>query len=665
MLTKNKPFLLPALGATILLIGGGATAYWLLVQRNLSQVNAPAQLIPQDALLTASISTDSEQWEQLSEYGTPETKAALEKQLTQLQDELLTTNGYNYEKDIQPWLGETAMIAYLSSVALPADTGQVPLSGRSLLPDIIVLPIENPTQAKELLEKANSQQANRFVERSYEGIRIRETQKGNSRELSTAVLGRFLVVTNNPKTTERVIDTYKGAASVAATPGYMRELSKIRASKPFAQLYLNVPTFSTIAAANSTRAALPNSALRSHNENLAANQQWQGIAATVMLEPEGMHFQGISWLKPNSSQKNAVQNNTSRLPRRLPEDTWFMLSGSNLAQFWQDYAQGAESNPLTPIPPVNITAGLQATLGLDLEQDLLPWMGGEFSMALIPASGNALTLPNNQQSTQLGAGVVFMIQASDRKLAEKSLKQLDEVMATRYQFIVEETKLGRQPLVSWTSPLGGVSATHGWLEGNVVFLTLGAPIVEAIVPQPQATLIQNPLFQESVPTKPNPSNGQFFLDVEDTINSSNLNLPQLLSPEQKRLAKAVRAIGVTTAISDERSNRFDLFVQLQKATTPTPSTPTTSPTPSASPAPSALPTPTASSAPSALPTPSASPAPSALPIPSASPAPSALPTPSASPAPSALPTPTASPVPSASPTPSASSSIELERNRNR
>jgi hypothetical protein len=96
-----------------------------------------------------------------------------------------------------------------------------------------------------------------LVERSYQGIRIRETQKSNSRELSTAVLGRFLVVTNNPKTTERVIDTYKGAASVAATPGYIKELSKIGASKPFAQLYLNVPTFSAIAAANSTRAALP------------------------------------------------------------------------------------------------------------------------------------------------------------------------------------------------------------------------------------------------------------------------------------------------------------------------------------------------------------------------------------------------------------------------
>jgi hypothetical protein len=245
-----------------------------------------------------------------------------------------------------------------------------------------------------------------------------------------------------------------------------------------------------------------------------------------------------------------------------------MLSGGNLARLWQDYAQGAESNPLTPIPPANISEGLKATLGLDFEEDLLPWMGSEFSLALIPASLQAPTLPGNQQPTQLGAGVVLMVQASDRSLAEKSLQQLDEVMATRYRFQVEKTELGGQPVISWTSPLGGVSATHGWLEGNVVFLTLGAPIAGAIVPQPKATLIQTPLFQQAVPTKPNPNNGQFFLDVDRTINSSTLNLAQLLPPEQKMLAKAIRALGVTVAISDKRSIRFDLFVHLKTFLTP-------------------------------------------------------------------------------------------------
>lgn len=566
MLKKKKPFLLLSLGAAVLLIGGG-TAYWLLVQRNRFLADAPAQLVPQDALVTASISTDSEQWLQLQKYGTPETKAALDKQLTQMRDSLLTSNGYSYEQDIKPWLGKMVMIAYLPSGAPAAGVaqGQVPSTGIPFVkqPDLLVLPIEKPLQARQLLEKAKSQKATQFVERTYKGVQIRETQKSKSPNYSVAVLGRFFVVTNNPKITEHVIDCYKGAPSVAGTPEYTQALGKINASKPFAQLYLNMPVFSAALAANSTRSLSP--------AQIARQQQRQGVAATVTLEPQGIRFKGISWLKPNSTQKNEVENATSRLPRRLPADTLLMVSGDNLARLWQDYAQGADSNPLALMPPTYLSGGLKATIDMDLEEDLLPWMGGEFLLALIPASLAAIALPENKQSTQLGAGVVLMVQASDRSRAEATLQKLNEVMATRYQFQVEQTKLGGQPVVSWTSPLGGVSATHGWLEGNVVFLTLGAPITGAIIPQPPATLPQTPLFQQVVPTDPNPNNGQFFLDVERTINSSKLNLPELLPPDQKMLAKAMRAIGVTSAISDERTNRFDVFVELKTALTPSPS----------------------------------------------------------------------------------------------
>ncbi len=573
MLKKKKPFLPIALGAAVLLISGSVAAYWLIVQRNLAQANAPAELVPQDALITASISTDSEQWQQLREYGTPETRSALDRQLSQIQDDLLTANGYNYEQDIKPLLGKTATIAYLASQspAAEAERGQIiPLRLPFVRqPDLIVLPIEKPIQAKQLLEKAKSQRTTQFVERTYKGIQIRETKRSNPQNYSAALLGRFFVVTDNPKIMDRAIDTYRGAASVAATPGYKEKLGQINVSKPFAQVYLNVPVFSRILAANSARTALPSSgALSLSPEKLAAGQQ-QGVAATVTLEPEGIRFKGISWLKPNSSQMYETENGNIRLPRRLPADTLLMLSGGNLAQLWQDYAKGADSNPILPIPPANLAAALKATLELDLEEDLLSWMGGEFSAALVPISPAALALPENQQSTQLGAGVVLMVQVSDRSRAETTFQKLDRLMATRYQFQVQEIKMGERSVISWTSPLGGISATHGWLDGNVVFLTLGAPIVGAIVPQPPATLTQTQLFQKVVPTKPNPNNGQFFLDVERTINSSNLNLPELIPPEQKMLAKAIRAIGVTVANGDERSNRFDLFVQPK--TTPTPS----------------------------------------------------------------------------------------------
>jgi len=554
MLKKKTPFLLITLGAVFLLIGSGVAAYLLMGQRTFMLGDSPegSKLIPQDALLTASISTDSAQWQQLNRYGTPETQAAFNKQLTQLQENLLRTNGYDYDLDIKPWLGKNVMISYLASGAM--------ITGKSSLPDIIVLPIEKLDKAQPLLEKVKSQTGIQFVERSYKGIEIRETKKGNSQNYSVAVIGRFVVLTNNPQTIERTIDIYKGDASIATTPGYAQALGKINTKTPFVQFYLNMPVFSAVVAGNSKRQFSPSDA--------EAKQPMQGIAVTAILEGEGMFFQGISWLKPNISEKYDVENPTSRLPRRLPGDTLFMLSGGNLAKLWQDYAKGAESNALALIPPDSLSASLKGILGVDLQENLLPWMGSEFSLALIPASPEALTNPENQR-LQLGAGLVFMVQASDRDRAEQTLGQINKVMESRHRFQVEEIKVKNQPVVNWKSPLGGVSITHGWLDGNVLFVTLGAPITGDFLPQPKAALTQNLLFQQAVPTQPNPNNGQFFLDVERSINIGTLNLSQFLPPEQKMWAKAIRAIGVTNAISDKRSNRFDMFVQLKTIATPT------------------------------------------------------------------------------------------------
>lgn len=560
MVKKNK--LLPRLALTtvVVLISGSVIAYSLFVQRNLWLENAPvgAKLVPQDTLLTASVSTDPGKWRQLQQYGTPTTQAALMKQLAQLEKSLLTDNGYDYQKDIQPWVGETVMIAYRgdSTFAPETEPGQTSSVGLPFikLPDLILLPIDNPTQARQIWDKTKSQKVTQFGERSYRGVQIRQTQKSNSQNYSVAVLESFVVVTSNPQTMNQVIDTYKGAASVADTPGYIENLAKIDTAQGFAQVYLNLPVFTATAAANSTRELLP--------EQIAESQPQQGLATTLSLESDGIRFQGISWLKPNSQNTYPVENTSSRLPRRLPANTRLMLSGSNLAQLWNSYAQNAPSNPLIPIPPTNLSSGVQTILGLNVQDDLLPWMAGEWVIALIPETEDLLIPPENQPPTTLGAGVALMILSSDRAGTEKAFQQLDQVMETRYQFTVENTQLNSQPVVQWISPLGGVTATHGWLEGNIAFLTFGAPIADAIVPQPQAPLTQTPLFQQIVPTKPSPHNGQVFIEVERILNRDNLNLPQL-PPQLDEIIQAIRAIGFTSAVEDNRDTRFDLFVKLK------------------------------------------------------------------------------------------------------
>ena len=83
---KKKPSLVLTLSGAGLLIGGGIAAYWLLTQGKPLSRDMPvgANIIPQDALLTVSLSTDSSQWEKLRSFGTKASQSALDKNLIQL-----------------------------------------------------------------------------------------------------------------------------------------------------------------------------------------------------------------------------------------------------------------------------------------------------------------------------------------------------------------------------------------------------------------------------------------------------------------------------------------------------------------------------------------------------------------------------------------------------
>ena len=594
MKKKNKSSLVLSLAAAVGVIGGGVTAYWVIVQSNPSSGNqlVGANLIPQDALMAVSVSTNPTEWQQLREFGTPETQAAFDQTVTKMRDRFLTPNGYNYEEHIQPWVGQQVTLAFLSPPAkspVGKLTQQTTPSAESEAPQlpnqsvVVVLPIGNPLQAKQILDQPSSPfKKNNWVERDYKGVLVRETQNSPGETYSISVLeNRLLVIATDPKATDRVIDAYQSGASLARTPGYSEAMRKIQADRPFAKLYVNIPA-AAAAAKNSQQQISP--------QGLAQLQQQQGLASTISLEAEGIRFKSISWLKPNSQKKYLVQNNADMMPKQLPANTLMMISGGNLRQFWQEYTQGADSNPMTPIKPEDLRKAVKSFSDLDLDRDLFGWMGGEFSLSLIPPLQNS----KEDSSASFAPGVVFMVKASDRTAGEKAFAQISDVMSNRYSFKTEKEKVGNQPVVNMTSPLIGIKMTQGWLDSNIAFLTLGAPVTNAIAPQPKKTLAESQLFQSVVPSELNPNNGRFFIDIDRLGVDSTANLLSFLlrlSPDpntQKTLRTQlapIQAIGGTTAVSDEKSTRFDVFVKVKKVSEskslPTPSiAPESSPKPS-------------------------------------------------------------------------------------
>jgi Protein of unknown function (DUF3352) len=569
MKKKKKPSLVLTLSSAGLLIGAGSAAYWFLTQGQPSLRDLPvgANIIPQDALFTVSLTTDPKQWQKLREFGTQETQAELDKNLVQLRDRFLTNNGYDFQKDIAPWVGEEVTIAILAPQAASksapkpiATDGDAASSQQSM---IIVLPVKSPEIAKNILAQPKTLKRGKWIDRTYQGISIKQNEGQSGENFSAALLdGRFLVITDNPKATERAIDAYKNKASLAKIGGFAENFPKIANYQPFAQFYVNVPTAAKIAAASPNR-HLP-------AQVLAQLQSNQGLAGKITLESEGISLKGVSWLNPNSQRVLAVENKAGKMQSRVPAETLMMLSGENLQRLWGDYVLTSQGNPLSPISPEQLRGGVKSLTNLDLDQDLLSWMKGEFSISVIP------TTQKEGSPEDFRAGLVLMVQASDaysgqslRKSAEASLQKLDDVMKNQYQFQIQPGKVAGQPVTNWIAPYGTLTATHGWLDDDVAFLVVGAPISSKIVPKPNNPLANTLPFQQTVPTEPNPTNGQFFLDVERTVR--NFPLPTLI-PNQRSWLAATRSIGVTSAVSDNRSNRYDIFINLKKAGKPVPLT---------------------------------------------------------------------------------------------
>jgi Protein of unknown function (DUF3352) len=531
-------------GAATLLVGLMAIGCWKLLSGRSGTLDTSngMNLLPQDTFFSVSISTDAERWQKFTEFGIPESRGVFQQQIAKFQTDFLTHYGYDYQRDIQPWIGKQILLGYLDNPGATVDKS-VPAKAVAKQ-TIAILPIADRGAAQRVVEQHQTPIDANLVESNYKGVAIREF-KGKTGTMAIAIVDNYVAITTDRSGLERVIDTQQGGKSLLTVPGYTKALTEIEIDRPFAQLYMNVPVAMAVGAASSPQTLEP--------AKLAQAQNQQGIAANATLEAEGIAWKGISWLKPDAKQKLVVENQGQNMAENLPANTLAMVSGGNLQRLWQDYVREADANPLAPLKPDKLVKDLDTATGLTLDSEILNWSKGPFGIAMIPKPDGV--------DTELGAGFVMIQQASDRSAAEKAFKRLDSKMSQTFK--INQVKIGGRDAVEWASPLGAARANHGWLDRNMAFLSLGAPVANTFVPQPKSRLSDTALFQQSTRSNLDHHNGQFFIDVDRTINAGNLPLPAI-SPEVRAGFQAVKSLGVTSAIFDESSNRFDIFVALKK-----------------------------------------------------------------------------------------------------
>jgi hypothetical protein len=547
MISKNNSRFLPwALGVAGVLIGGGAIAYFIIAFNSAKgKIPVGANLIPQSALMSISVSTDTNQWQQFQQLGTADTQKLIADNLTKLKTQLLTNRGLDYAKDIQPWIGKQATVALLPlTPATVTPTKQQP--------QMWVLPIARPDEAQKAAARFGS---GKLASRTYKGVQIQQTSTTEANPYALAVLDQqFVVVTTVPALMDQVIDTYQTQSSAVQIQRYTSAWQQLPTDGAFAQVYVNMP------------AALKQTSLQpevaSPSPTPSGNQsETQGLVTAISLEPENVRFRSVTWLKPGSGSRAMVDNRAQSVSQRLPEETLAMYSGSNFQKFWQNYSQpvGAQATPAqsaeadNPLSADQIRMTFKSSTGMDFDQDFVTWMDGEFAAAILPAKSNQ------------GAGILIMAQTRDRAKAEKAMAQLDQVVRQRMQWIVSESKVADQTVTQWKVPPGLPAASRGWLDNNTAFLTLGAQVTDKILPQPRKNLEQSALFRTATQSELNDNNGQLFIDMPRALSLLDAN-PLLfkLTPENRKIAQAIKTLSMTTADNNDWSTQYDVAVKLLK-----------------------------------------------------------------------------------------------------
>ena len=569
MILAKKPPLLLTVGTALILMGGGAIAYWHSQQRLSAARGMPtgSKAIPETALLVVSFSTDPEQWQQLRQLGTPDTQADFDRRLARWRDRWLTQTDLAFTTHIQPWVGPEATVAWLPQPVTEeeADAPTTLIPGEQQR--VLLLPIADAEAAADLAATLPAPtDAEATVD--YRGVTLNPYDldgAGGDAPVWMGVLGTELVlVTDAVGAAEQAIDAYRGGRSLVDLPGFTQAAEVAAIAQPFGKLYVNVPAAIQYLA-QSSQPAIPASAI-------ATLQSSQGLVAAVGVSSQGLQIQGSSWLLPDSDRTYpAAAPIPAELPQHLPQDTLLMISGSNFQQFWQDFSAGRTLGALTALDPNSLASTFQVGTGLSVEGDLLPWLGGEFALAFLPPNPtDPNTVPDAEDEALPNPGLVLLAQASDRPLAEQTFAQLDEVVQSRYRFQVKESERDTVALTEWASPFQSTSLAHGWLTASTAFFAIGPGIVDGVVPPPERPLTTAPLFQLMMGNAPETHNGHFYLNLEAIeAFGSNLFLPQL-PPESQGLVQALRGIGVTATVLDQRRLRYDLFVAMKRGDRPGP-----------------------------------------------------------------------------------------------
>lgn len=519
---------------TVVSSGGVTYLYLRFFQGEELTTLEGSTVIPEQALMATFVSTDSQVWANLQIND--KSPKILSKTMEKLPEEIFGQTDINYQKDVQPWLGNM-MFGFLPSV-----NNNYELLG--------VFGIKNKLQALQFANQIRQNKNYKFKIGNYQGFTIIESYKNAKESLYYALIDNKLVVTKQRKIMELAIDTCQGMPSFN-NHNFPENLSL---KNTVANIY--IPDYLRIVKEEIYDSSLSQKIPATTIKKLGAVKS---VLIGIGLEEKAIHLQAIAQID-NQIIKSKFTPRNSEIINQIPQETLFLLTGNDLKTSWLKGAEQAQE-----IPEFNYwlseSRNFFKILNLDLDREIFGWLDGEFAFGISGANEGLF-----KNFAGLNVAGTIVLETQDRPTALLTIAKVEKLAKKTDLIEINTKKIENKIVTEWTTFPQEIVLSYTWKNDKTFLMTLGSPLNKLLNIKRENSLINKPKFEEIIAPLPALNLGYFYLDMEQLmsiLNTFPITKNQPLPPEINSILNSFQGIALTSTMRNETTGQFDLIFSIK------------------------------------------------------------------------------------------------------
>ena len=531
--------------ALLVAAAGAGFAGYKYVYSGESNAGDLASVIPADAYMVAYVSNEPEAWAKLQKFGTPAAQKIMTAQLKEAQEKFLAASKMDFNKDVQPWLGNTML------AVLPDTTG-----GKSNTPHILIaIGIKDKLKALEFSNKLKAQSKEPTKEIDYKGIKITDSGKGSS-ETFSAIVNDRLVVSPEQHSLELAIDTAKGQPSLASKAGSdWFKGDSLGLKQPIMAFY--IPNYvqglqQLLKSSGQPQTAALDAA------TLDQLKKIQSLGGGIAIDDAGIR---LKFVAKTDGTNPSLPSISGKAIGSFPADTFAVFGGAGLSQIWTEVNKVAAAKPETQQAFTQMRQSFTQSTQLDLDKDVFSWMGGDYTLGMMPVSTGI--------AAQAGFGGALTIDTTDKAVTDNTLTKL-VTLAKGAGLTVEERQVGSAKISDVKAPGGqGTIFSYGWLSDKSISIAMGDGLMDKIATPAGESIDRTANFTTAMGAMPSQRQSYAYIDIEKVLGLFNSKMGAMagknIPADVNAMITSVQGLGMSSTQPDKNTSQFEALLTLKPA----------------------------------------------------------------------------------------------------